>query len=227
MAKAIYNELNVLSNCMDFNRQEIAVEQNELVSKNDQIQTLDKLNTLTEEKLKTAENLKLRVNEIIGAVNEVSKGNEECASGMAGISKEAIEILSTSDILRKNVDEIKLKVDNFSKASKQIVDISSQTNLLSLNAAIEAARAGEEGKGFSVVADEVKKLSYQSKEIAVSTESDQSIILDLTEELLKISNELENKVLRINENISNASAAIEEVTAKSEEIGNSASKLLK
>ncbi len=226
MAKAIYNNLNVLSNCIDYDRNEIEIEKQELTNKNELISSMDRINKLTEERLITAEKLKLRVNEIIHAVDEVSHGNNECALGIENIATEVADILIKANILRESVNEMKSRLTNFSKASERIVSISSQTSMLSLNASIEAARAGNEGKGFAVVADEVKKLSYQSKEVAVSTQSDQEIMLRVMESILSISNGLEERVRIVNSSINNSSAAIQEVTAKSEEIVSAAQTLI-
>lgn len=226
MARAIHNGLNAYYNCIDYNKQEVNHEQQLLNYKNEEMKALEELNRLSEEKVKNAEELKKKVSEIILSVKEVTKGNGESAVAIGNISNDIAEVLNITNILKDNIREIRDKLNKFSKASEQIVDIANQTNLLALNAAIEASRSGEMGRGFSVVADEVKKLSYESKDVASSTQNDQAVMIGLIKQIYKVSKVLNTKMESVNSSINDISSVTEEISANSEEISAAASSLL-
>ena len=120
---------------------------------------------------------------------EVNQGNSavtECKSSMDHATQVVTRLSEHMNTAQQVLDGLKSETDQIGSIVKVINDIAEQTNLLALNAAIEAARAGEQGRGFAVVADEVRSLAERTRNSTQEVHSMLSSIQQEAENLVEV-----------------------------------------
>lgn len=212
MAFAIMCGNNTYINCIQYEKQYLKQIHSNIQTSNENLS-----NSVIEIKDELS-NLREYVIPIAGKSSEHLEKNSLMANNIKELSDKMDQIVESMSDIHLSIQNITENIDSYSKIMTDIQNISEQTHILAINASIEAARVGEAGKGFSIVASEVRVLAQKSNDTVQRAEANTINIMESLKDITDVTAKIEKEIKATGESTGGVVEAINAVKVGSEEI---------
>lgn len=217
MATAIHNGCNHKDNCIQYVKGEVEKENRTAMQ---MAREMEEKNAQIRAKNEMIEQLILEVSDdfdsLDTSITEMSAGNNSNATESTGISTSMSDVVTFCDDLQGALVKIQELLSKLEENNLEITNVAEETNLLALNASIEAARAGESGRGFAIIAENIKKLADSSKDTASDSDLNKEQIQSAITVLLEKAEKLIEVIDGVNARVTNLAASTEEIAASAD-----------
>lgn len=207
MAEAIYNSCNTPKNCIHYMKNEMQEFSKKIEDQN--LRIIRKNEEMSRFIREDFESLN-------ASIDGMLQGNTVNAEESSAVSAAVVKVSAFCNTLEKSFADMETLLNELEKNNKHITKIAQQSDLLAMNATVEASRNGVVGKGFGVVASEIKALAETSRSLASESDENRAEIVEAVRMLLEETKTLTQSIAEINDRLTNLAASTQEIVAEAD-----------